>query len=72
MIVKLKKKRKIELIQILSFFRNKIAGIKKNVVVNKFKPYVPINEVIWIYEVLFDKEYTNKFHGNPDKIFPLK
>ena len=53
------------------FFKNKIAGIKKNVVVTKFKPYVPINEVIWIYEMLFDKEYKNKFHGNPVKIWPL-
>ena len=54
------------------FFRNKIAGIKKKVIVIKFKPYVPRNEVIWMYEVLFDKEYINKFHGKPVKIWPLK
>ena len=53
------------------FFKNKIDGMRKNVIVVKFKPYVPRNEVTWIYEMLFDKEYTNKFHGKPVKIWPL-
>ena len=35
------------------------------------KAYVPINDIICKISKLLEKLYANKFHGKPDKIFPL-